>query len=376
MKKRKIEVINQDEIVKKAKGLNGITILKIHEQKTHIELDSLDKTLPRNTEKIVLKRNERFHCYGCGESYRKTHPHYIFSCVNCGQLFEKYRNLSRDLSGLVAFVTGARAKLGHQIALKLLRANASVICSSRQWESIGTMFSGYSDYEDWKENLFVYPYCLDFDIPNIQESLSYLRTWIDEKFKRLDILINSAAQTIRCREKEAHITEEKNRYDDPKYVTSDKTNSWLMRMGQFEQKEMEELFRVNSIAPCLLVQELIPLLMESKDVPYIINVHAREGLFQVRKDDKHLHTNVAKAALAMMTKCLVKSKLYTKEGKKFSIHGCDPGWFSIDEYYRNSAPFPCPPLDEVDGAARILYPLWRRMDSCSLTRRHFRNFSF
>lgn len=57
--------------------------------------------------------------------------------------------------------------------------------------------------------LFTFTYCIDFDIPNIQESLSHLRTWIDEKFKKLDILINSAAQTIRCREKEAPITDEK-----------------------------------------------------------------------------------------------------------------------------------------------------------------------
>ena len=66
---------------------------------------------------------------------------------------------------------------------------------------------------------------------------------------------------------------------------------------------------------------------------------------------------MAKAGLAMLTLCLTKSDLKTENGKSFSIHGCDPGWISVDEYYEDSKPWDIPPLDERDGAARILYPL-------------------
>lgn len=372
--KRK-QIIDQNEIIKRARDLNGVTIIKRHSQATHAELDKLEKQENVNKEKIVLLKNERFHCYGCGEKRRTTHPVYILSCVRCGDLYSKNRHLSRDLAGAVALVTGARTKLGHQIALKLMRANARVICTSRFPEKMKDIFSCYED-----NTCFIYPYSLDFDIPNLKFELERLRNWIQEKFGMLDILVNSAAQTIRCREKKTfnkdENKDEKNRYDDPKHVSSSNKNSWLMRMGDFEQEEMEELYRVNAIAPCLLIQELVPLMRKSKIRPYIINVHAREGLFQVRKDDLHLHTNMAKAGICMLTKCLVKSKLYTEEGKKFSIHGCDPGWFSIDEYYEGDSPFSVPPLDEVDGAARILYPLWKKYNSCSLTRRHFIHFSF
>lgn len=80
---------------------------------------------------------------------------------------------------------------------------------------------------------------------------------------------------------------------------------------------------------------------------------------------------MAKAALHMMTKCLCKLKLKTDDGKRFRFHGCDPGWVSVDEYYENGAGFKTPPLDEVDEAARILYPVWKKLGSTKKTRRHF-----
>ena len=61
----------------------------------------------------------------------------------------------------------------------------------------------------------------------------------------------------------------------------------------------------------------------------------------------------------------------TLTGKNFSIHGCDPGWFSVDEYYEDTKPFIAPPLDEIDGASRILYPIFTKKISCRKTRRHF-----
>ena len=72
---------------------------------------------------------------------------------------------------------------------------------------------------------------------------------------------------------------------------------------------MEEVFRVNAIAPTLLIKTMLPLLLESP-APFVINVHAREGRFQCGKSSKHIHTNMAKAALAMLTRTLTAARNY------------------------------------------------------------------
>jgi hypothetical protein len=52
-------------------------------------------------------------------------------------------------------------------------------------------------------------------------------------------------------------------------------------------------------------------------------------------------------------------------------------WISVDEYYEGSRPWQVPPLDEVDGAARILFPLMMGLRySCGKTRRHFLQLSY
>lgn len=136
---------------------------------------------------------------------------------------------------------------------------------------------------------------------------------------------------------------------------------------------MEEVNRINSIAPCLLIQTLIPLMQKTENVPYIINVHSREGLINVKKTKFHIHLNMAKIGLSMLTNCLVKTKIKTEIGKRFSIHGVDPGWISVDEYYEDSKPWIVPSLDEIDGASRILFPVFKQLESCSKTRKHFYN---
>ena len=149
-----------------------------------------------------------------------------------------------------------------------------------------------------------------------------------------------------------------------------------MKLIDLIQEEMEEVYRINAVAPCLIVQGLLPVMRKSLVTPYIVNVHAREGLISVNKSDKHIHTNMAKAGLAMLTKCLISSKFDTEPGARFSIHGCDPGWISVDEYYENDRPWIVPPLDEIDGAARILYPIFTRQKSSSRTRRHFNQYIY
>ena len=320
-------------------------------------------------------------CYGCNRFINcATHPVYVFSCNECGTLFQEYRHLSRDLTGQVAVVVGARTKLGHQIVVKLLLAGATVIGTTRFPERARELYQDYPEYQEWKERLTFYPSSFDLDVPDIAAAAALFARWLPGGI--IDVLVCCAAQTIRVREKGVPLSNTvsdaaTNRYQDARYVDSRDVNSWQMKIPDLRQTEMEEVFRINAIAPCLLVQQWEPLLQNSKENPYIINVHAREGLFQVRKSSKHIHTNMAKAGLAMLTKGLIDTGMTTHTGKKFFIHGCDPGWISVDEYYEDTRPWIVPPLDEIDGAARILFPVMKGLvGSCSKTRRHFHHLLY
>jgi NAD(P)-dependent dehydrogenase (short-subunit alcohol dehydrogenase family) len=256
--------------------------------------------------------------------------------------------------------------------MKLIRNGCTVIGTSRYPEKALTLYKEYPDYADWSDRLLFYDTGFDLDTDDLDSACLKLREFIESRFPALDILINSAAQTIRTKEKETFEINGENRYNDTKYVPNHKTNSWNMSLYEIPQKEMQEVYRVNCIGPTFVTKHMIPLMTRSTRVPYIINVHAREGLFNVRKSDKHFHTNMAKAGLAMLTKNLISMHLQTEQGTKFSIHGCDPGWISVDEYYEETRPWIVPPLDEIDGAVRILYPILEQLrESSWKTRRHF-----
>lgn len=343
-------------------------------QNSHIDLYHFDKMKTKNSP-LKLPDNMIRKCYGCCEFYDTFHANYVYSCISCGNKFQRYRHLQSDLKGRIAIVTGAKSKLGHQVVLKLLNAGATVIGTTRNPEKMRKLFECYG--QDIIQNLDIYPNCLDLDCKDIQSKINILVEYVNQKYKSLDILVNLAAQTIRVREKPTNLeVDVPNRYGDPKFVKDNFVNSWSMEINHFEQSEMEEIFRVNVIAPTLLISSCIPLLRNSNFRPFIINVHAREGLIEVTKSKYHIHTNYGKTSLHMLTKCLISYQYKTNKGKKFAIHGCCPGFISVDEYYEAQRPWIVPPLDEVDGAARILFPLFKNMKSVPKTRRHFDQLSY
>jgi NAD(P)-dependent dehydrogenase (short-subunit alcohol dehydrogenase family) len=350
---------------------HGNNVISRGLQTSCVALDNFDRATVPNKDRPRLPKGLYRKCYGCGVVCKSLHSNYLLSCYKCGVLFEKYRHFSVRQDGKVALVIGARAKLGHQVVLKLLRAGAVVIGTSRRPEEALKLYDGYYDREKWTSRLHIYPTSLDLDRSNLSERVDELCKWIEKGYGHLDILINSAAQTIRSREKNPNQSPEKNRYGDAKFSSTEVQNSWQLTIDQITQQESEEVYRINAVAPLIIAQRCIPLMQLSPHTPYIINVHAKEGLFSVEKSPNHIHTNMAKAGLAMLTKCLSALRLRTKDGKKFSINGCDPGWISVDEYYENDRPFIVAPLDEVDGAARILYPLFTGLKGNGRTRRHF-----
>lgn len=147
---------------------------------------------------------------------------------------------------------------------------------------------------------------------------------------------------------------------DLQQVDLRKTNSWRLKLGEIETTEMIEVQLVNSVAPFVLCNRLSELMKQDKTgKKHIINVSAMEGKFhRFKKEDRHPHTNMAKAALNMMTHTAAGS--LAKEG--IFMNAVDTGWVTDEDPIELSKrkteihDFQ-PPLDIVDGAARVLDPL-------------------
>ncbi len=148
---------------------------------------------------------------------------------------------------------------------------------------------------------------------------------------------------------------------DLQQVDLRKTNSWRLRLGQIETTEMLEVQLVNSVAPFVLCNRLSELMKKNPTgKKHIINVSAMEGKFhRFFKEDRHPHTNMAKAALNMLTH--TSSGTLAKEG--IFMNAVDTGWVTDEDpaelaKRKKEVEDFQPPLDIVDGAARVLDPLF------------------
>ncbi|MBT3586632.1 MAG: SDR family oxidoreductase [Halobacteriovoraceae bacterium] len=148
---------------------------------------------------------------------------------------------------------------------------------------------------------------------------------------------------------------------DLQQVDLRKTNSWRLKLGQIPITEMIEVQLVNAIAPFVLVNHLVGLMRKDfTGTKQIINVTAMEGKFhRFKKADRHPHTNMAKAALNMMTHTSAAD--FAKDG--IYTNAVDTGWVTdedpaeLSQKKQELHDFQ-PPLDIVDGAARVLDPLF------------------
>jgi len=139
------------------------------------------------------------------------------------------------------------------------------------------------------------------------------------------------------------------------------TNSWRLKLGAIETPEMVEVQLVNSIAPFVLCNRLSNLMKrENTGIKHIINVSAMEGKFhRFHKADRHPHTNMAKAALNMMTHTSASD--FAKYG--IYMNAVDTGWVTDEDPVQLAKKKEAehdfqPPLDIVDGAARVMDPLF------------------
>jgi NAD(P)-dependent dehydrogenase (short-subunit alcohol dehydrogenase family) len=144
-------------------------------------------------------------------------------------------------------------------------------------------------------------------------------------------------------------------------------NSWTMKLHEIPTVELAEVFAINTIAPTLLNARLKPLMMRSsplesimgdKNWKFIVNVSAMEGKFYRYKSSNHPHTNMAKAALNMMTRTSAQD--YMKD--QIFMTAVDTGWINDEKpidlamKHEEKHNFQTP-LDEIDAASRVLDPV-------------------
>jgi NAD(P)-dependent dehydrogenase (short-subunit alcohol dehydrogenase family) len=137
-------------------------------------------------------------------------------------------------------------------------------------------------------------------------------------------------------------------------------NSWRLLMAEVPAVELLEVQLVNAIAPFILNARLKPLMLRTPERDkHIVNVSAVEGQFYRKfKTTRHPHTNMAKAALNMMTRTAAAD--YHADG--IHMNAVDTGWVTDEDPVQIAARKEQehsfhPPLDIVDGAARIVDPI-------------------
>lgn len=357
--------------------------------------------------------SEEQHCYVCKQKYVKVHGFYDQLCPPCAERSFAKRTESADLSGRVALLTGGRVKIGYQAGVKLLRAGASLIVTTRFARDSALRYSREPDFEEWQDRLEIYGLDLRHT-PSVEGFCRHLHA----RRPRLDFIVNNACQTVRRppefyrhmieletasigalapsahallaehetlrREQSLDVGHSRaaelsqaallagderrqvalfpdGRLDqDLQQVDLRDTNSWRLTLAEVSSVEMLETQLVNAVAPFVLNARLKPLLMATPERDkHIVNVSAVEGQFYRRfKTTRHPHTNMAKAALNMMTR--TSAAEYHADG--IHMNSVDTGWVNDEDPVHIAAQKTAehrfhPPLDIVDGAARILDPI-------------------
>jgi NAD(P)-dependent dehydrogenase (short-subunit alcohol dehydrogenase family) len=379
---------------------------------------------------------EAQNCYVCKQDYSVIHHFYDQLCPACAELNFRKRTELADLTGRVALLTGGRVKIGYQAGLKLLRAGAHLIVTTRFPRDSARRYAQEPDFEVWKDRLEIF----GLDLRHTPSVEAFCRELLATR-DRLDFIINNACQTVRrppdfyehmmASETAAlaempervrklvgtyeglrgyHMVPEANpartlpsllearvsgaaglthaaemsqvvllpdevraqkdlfpagRLDqDLQQVDLRGRNSWRLLLAEVPSVELIEVHLVNAIAPFIINARLKPLMLRTPGRDkHIVNVSAVEGQFYRKfKTTRHPHTNMAKAALNMMTRTSATD--YHADG--IHMNSIDTGWVTdedpVEIAVRKTRQHRFhPPLDIVDGAARIVDPIMTGM---------------
>ena len=361
-------------------------------------------------------------CYICKKDYTQVHHFYDQLCPECAEFNFAKRTELTDLTGRVALLTGGRVKIGYQAGIKLLRAGAHLIVTTRFPRDSAARYAREPDFGEWGDRLEIF----GLDLRHTPSVENFCREILDTR-DRLDFIINNACQTVRrpsafyehMREGETvalasmpeHVRRLLGAFEgrhahhvplktpaslasgiadvtgisvsdqaalmemDPEVATlfpkgqldQDMQqidlrgrNSWRLLMDEVPSVELLEVHLVNAIAPYIINARLKSLMTRTPEQDkHIVNVSAVEGQFyRSFKTTRHPHTNMAKASLNMMTRTAAAD--YVASG--IHMNSVDTGWVTDEDPEEIAAKKTAehrfhPPLDIVDGAARIVDPI-------------------
>jgi NAD(P)-dependent dehydrogenase (short-subunit alcohol dehydrogenase family) len=428
VRRRKAEKIQRDQ-----SKLNETGIRKARREKVFTTPNVIP---PKDFQQQEVADNPDFrevvepqNCYICKKDYSTIHHFYDQLCPICAELNFFKRTETANLRGRVALLTGGRVKIGYQAGIKLLRAGAHLIVSTRFPRDSAMRYAAEPDFAEWKNRLEIF----GLDLRHTPSVEAFCRHLLATR-SRLDFIVNNACQTVRrppdfyrhMMESETgslekmpeaarrllgayeglrgdHILPEGNSNlallggkiskvaglthaaalsqvpllpkeleaqkglfpegkldQDLQQIDLRKKNSWRLLMAEVPTVELLEVQLVNAIAPFILNARLKPLMLRTPERDkHIVNVSAVEGQFYRKfKTTRHPHTNMAKAALNMMTRTAAAD--YHADG--IHMNAVDTGWVTDEDPVQIAARKVAehrfhPPLDIVDGAARIVDPI-------------------
>ena len=132
------------------------------------------------------------HCYICKEKYSVIHHFYDRLCTSCGDFNFTKRTELADLGGRVALLTGGRVKIGYQAGLKLLRAGAHVIVTTRFPRDSAVRYAAEPDFAEWGSRLEIF----GLDLRHTPSVEAFCHELLATR-SRLDFIVNNACQTVR-----------------------------------------------------------------------------------------------------------------------------------------------------------------------------------
>ena len=358
-------------------------------------------------------------CYICKNHYTVVDAFYHQLCPSCASFNRAKREARTDLTGRTALLTGGRAKIGMYIALRLLRDGAFTTITTRFPNDAVRRFAAMEDSADWLHRLRVVGIDLrdpaqvvaladevaaagplDILINNAAQTVrrppgSYAALVEAERTpppELVDVITFDHVSDAHPHALAGSLGE----HPAPHSVTTAhavtelalvagsasperllagtaidaggllpdtaSVNSWTQRVHEVDAMELLEVQLCNQTAPFILISRLrSSLALSPARRKYVVNVSAMEGQFsRGYKGPGHPHTNMAKAALNMLTR--------TSAGEMLSEDGIlmtavDTGWITDERPHPTKLRLADEgfhaPLDLVDGAARVYDPIVR-----------------
>ncbi|WP_354643605.1 SDR family NAD(P)-dependent oxidoreductase [Kitasatospora camelliae] len=359
-------------------------------------------------------------CYVCKGRFVEVDAFYHQLCRDCAALNHARRNARTDLTGKRALLTGGRAKIGMYIALLLLRDGAHTTITTRFPNDAIRRFKAMPDSDEWIHRLKIVGIDLrdpaqvvaladevaadgplDILINNAAQTVrrtpGAYRELIAAESAPLPagelppstVIGRFGSGSIDLRALPGQTTGEHERISaedvtalamvtgsaTPERIAAGTaidagglvpdlvdTNSWVQTVSEVDPVELLEVQLCNSTAPFILISRLRPAMAASPSRrKYVVNVSAMEGVFaRGYKGAGHPHTNMAKAALNMLTRTSAV-EMFQSDG--ILMTAVDTGWITDerphpDKMRMHEAGFHAP-LDLVDGAARVYDPIVR-----------------